>query len=591
MKNGNDKYEPSTDLALNSADVLRKQAENKFKNLDYPAIESLNPEEIQALIHELRVHQIELEIQNEELQRAQEELETSRARYVDLYDFAPMGYMTVSETGLISEVNLTTTTLLGVTRSALITQPLTRFILPEDQDIYYRHRKQLFETHQPQICELRLMRMDNPPFWARLEATTAQDSENDPVSCRIAISDITERKQAETDREILQAQLIQSQKMESVGRLAGGVAHDFNNMLGVILGNVEFLLDEVDCASPLHEDLMEIRKATERSTDLTRKLLAFARKQPMAPEVIDLNETVKGMLKMLRRIIGEDIECVWLSGEDLWPVKMDPSQIDQILANLCVNARDAITDVGKITIETAPTTFDKEYCGKNPECVPGEYIMLAVDDNGCGMDKETMSKLFEPFFTTKEAGKGTGLGLATIYGIVKQNNGFIDVHSEPHHGTCFRIYLPRYMGAIEPIPKKELAPPSTTQGHETILLVEDEPAFLKMTATMLKHLGYTVISAATPIEAIHLSETYAGDIHLLMTDVVMPEMNGRDLAKRLLSLYPNLKCLFMSGYTANIINYQGTLEAGVNFIQKPFSKQALEISLIKALEKVSSSRP
>ena len=390
------------------------------------------------------------------------------------------------------------------------------------------------------------------------------------------IRDITERKALET-------KLIQAQKMEAVGRLAGGVAHDFNNMLGIILGHTELALGSIDPLDPLHSDLEEIQNAGKRSADLTRQLLAFARKQTVAPQVLDLNEIVEGMLKMLRRLIGEDISLSWNPGNDLMQVKIDPSQLDQILANLCVNSRDAITDVGKITIETANVAFDEEYCTEHTDFTPGAYVMLAVSDNGCGMDKETLSKLFEPFFTTKEMGKGTGLGLSTVYGIVKQNNGFINIYSEPGKGTTFKIYLPNF-GSKEGRFMAERQLKMTKTGSETILLVEDEPAILKLGKTILERIGYTVLVANKPSEAIQLADEYKGQIHLLMTDVVMPDMNGRDLAKHLLSLYPNIKLLFMSGYTSNVIAHHGVLDEGVHFIQKPFSLKDLSYKVREALD-------
>jgi PAS domain S-box-containing protein len=390
--------------------------------------------------------------------------------------------------------------------------------------------------------------------------------------------DITESKRATEEREKLHSQLLQAQRLESVGRLAGGVAHDFNNMLSVILGHTEMAMEHLDSTQPLFADLMEIEKAARRSTDLIRQLLAFARRQTVAPKVLDLNQTVEGMLKMMQRLIGEDIDLAWMPGKNLWPVKVDPSQIDQILANLCVNARDAIAGMGKITIETENTAFDAAYCAVHPGFVLGEFVLLAVSDNGCGMDVETLGKVFEPFFTTKDQGEGTGLGLAMVYGIVKQNNGFINVYSEPGQGTTFKIYLPRNQGKAEQMQKEALAEPAAC-GHETILLAEDEPAILAMTTTMLERMGYTVLSASRPGEAIRLAEAHSSEIHLLMTDVVMPEMNGRDLAKNLLSLYPNLKRLFMSGYTANVIAHHGVLDPGVNFIQKPFSMQDLAAKL------------
>jgi PAS domain S-box-containing protein len=395
--------------------------------------------------------------------------------------------------------------------------------------------------------------------------------------------DVTERRRAEEDWRKLQAQLLQSQKMESVGRLAGGVAHDFNNMLGVILGHTELALTMVDPAHPLHADLDEIYKATMRSADITRQLLAFARKQTITPAVLDLNQTLENILKMLRRLIGEDIGLAWLPGRSLYPVKMDPVQVGQILANLCVNARDAITDVGKITIETGNVVFDETYCTQHPGFAEGAYALLTVSDDGCGMEKEILNQIFEPYFTSKELGKGTGLGLSTVYGIVKQNNGFINVYSEPGKGTTFRIYLPCYEGQAADTEEKIVAiiPP----GHgETVLVVEDEPALLTLAEMMLGVLGYRVLVACTPNEAIGLAQEHAGEIKLLITDVVMPEMNGRDMAECMQSFYPGLNVLFMSGYTADVIVHRGVLNEGVNFIQKPFSMKDLAVKVREVLD-------
>ena len=372
-----------------------------------------------------------------------------------------------------------------------------------------------------------------------------------------------------TDLKKMEARLRQAEKMESVGRLAGGVAHDFNNMLGVILGHTELALLQADETHALHADLKEIQAAANRSADVTKQLLAFARKQTISPRTLDLNDTVASMLNILGRLIGEDIDLVWQPGAHLWPVKMDPTQIDQILANLCVNAMDAIAGVGKLTIETGKTTFDKAYCNDHPGFIPGDFVLLAVSDNGCGMDKDTLANLFEPFFTTKDVGKGTGLGLATIYGIVKQNSGFINVYSEPGQGSTFKIYLPRLVsdedaGTI--VSEKKAG----SGGTETILLVEDESTILRMIRKMLERKGYRVLPAATPAEAMDLARIHAHHIHLLMTDVIMPKMNGRDLAGKIQALCPEIKLLFMSGYPANVIAHQGMLDEGVAFIQKPF---------------------
>jgi signal transduction histidine kinase len=373
----------------------------------------------------------------------------------------------------------------------------------------------------------------------------------------------------------LTSQLKQAQKMESVGRLAGGVAHDFNNMLGVILGHVELAMGRISPEETVHQDLEKIRESAMRSADLTRQLLTFARKQIISPKVLDLNKTVDSMLTMLGRVIGENIRLVWHPGDDLWPVKMDPSQIDQILVNLCVNARDAISEVGTITIQTGRKILDQVYCDHHPGFVPGEFVQLTVSDDGAGMDQETRKNLFEPFFTTKAVGKGTGLGLATVYGIVKQNHGFINVYSEPGMGAVFKIYLPRHILTDQDNAFDNQEPAqSVPAGNETVLLVEDEPAILEVTGLMLESLGYEVLSADTPGKALALAEANE-TIHLLLTDVVMPEMNGKDLASRVCAMYPNLKCLFMSGYTADVIAHHEVLDKEVHFLQKPFSKEEL----------------
>ncbi len=398
-----------------------------------------------------------------------------------------------------------------------------------------------------------------------------------------SVRDITAHKEAEEDNNKLQLQLTQAQKMETVGRLAGGVAHDFNNMLSVILGHTELALSRMDTSQPLFANLQEISRAAKRSADLTRQLLAFARKQTVAPKVINLNDTVEGMLKMLLRLIGEDIDLTWLPGENVGPIKIDPSQIDQMLANLCVNARDAIADTGKVTILTGNAAFDEAYCTTHLDFMPGDYVMLTVSDNGCGMDSETLSHLFEPFFTTKEMGKGTGLGLATVYGIVKQNNGFINVTSTPDLGATFCIYLPRHTAGDERMVGSEAVKPEVP-GHETILLVEDEQMILDVTSAMLDLQGYNVLTALTPGEALRLAQEHGNHISLLMTDVVMPEMNGRDLAKNLMAISPNLKRLFMSGYTADVIAHHGVLDEGVFFIQKPFTMKDLAAKIREVLD-------
>jgi PAS domain S-box-containing protein len=399
----------------------------------------------------------------------------------------------------------------------------------------------------------------------------------------IFLHDITARKRAAKEKAVLEMQLRQAQKMELIGQLAGGLAHDFNNMLTVILGFDEMALKLINPSSPIHTAMVEIRNAGQRGADLARQLLAFARRQIVVPIVLNLNESVSGMLAMLGRLIGEGIRLQWKPADDLWPVKLDKSQIDQMMANLCVNARDAITGVGEITIETANVVIGKNYqMAYDADFEPGEYVRLSVSDNGCGMDSKTLARIFEPFFTTKQEGKGTGLGLAMVYGSIKQSQGFIQVNSSPGKGTTFVLHFPRYAGEVESEEKKFVDQANRT-GSETILLVDDEPSILQLVKMLLKEQGYNVLVASLPGEAIRLAQNYEGDIHLLMTDVVMPDMNGRDLAINLLTIYPQLKCLFMSGYEENLFESPISAESNLVFIQKPFSPQELNAKLREAL--------
>jgi PAS domain S-box-containing protein len=396
--------------------------------------------------------------------------------------------------------------------------------------------------------------------------------------------EITERKLAEEEKAKLESQLHQAQKMESIGRLAGGVAHDFNNMLSAILGHTELALELCAPTEPIHRHLTVIEDSAQRSADLTRQLLAFARKQTVSPKIIDLNDSVSGMLKMLMRLIGEDIKLVWMPGPALWQLRIDPSQIDQIFANLCVNARDAINGVGTVTIATENIVYDESFCAAHPGYSCGEYVLLAVSDTGCGMSKEVLDRLFEPFFTTKEMGKGTGLGLATVYGIVKQNEGFVIVDSAPGKGSTFRIHLPRVAGKI--VQPATDSPTELPRGQgEMVLVVEDEDVILDASRIMLERLGYTVLIAGTPVEAIRQAIAHTSELRLLITDVVMPEMNGRDMAQKIGAITPGLKFLFISGYTADVIAHHGVLDEGLNFLQKPFSMTNLAFKVRSVLDK------
>ncbi len=413
--------------------------------------------------------------------------------------------------------------------------------------------------------------------------STAVIKEGNIDSILIIARDISDRKKAIVRQEQLQAQLVQAQKLESIGRLAGGVAHDFNNMLQTILGNCELVSMDDALSKDNRKLVSEIEHAADQSANLTRQLLAFARRQPISPKAVILNDVVTGTLNMLRRLIGEDIDLAWMPGVDLWPVKIDTTQINQILANLAVNARDAISGNGKLTIETENVVFDEDYCEINMGFVPGDFVKIAISDDGCGIPNEILKDVFEPFFTTKKQGEGTGLGLAMAYGIVKQNNGFIKVYSEIDVGTSFKIYFPRFLGDAAPDERKK-GRQNVIEGSETILIVEDEPSILRLGKRILEGLGYTVLTANTPEDAFHLIQTYGDKVHLLITDVVMPQMNGKELANALKVSYPDLKTLFMSGYTANVIAHRGILDEGVNFMQKPFSIAILGDQVRRALD-------
>jgi two-component system, cell cycle sensor histidine kinase and response regulator CckA len=398
-------------------------------------------------------------------------------------------------------------------------------------------------------------------------------------------NDITEEKKAEEALAQSLEQLRQSQKIEAVGRLAGGVAHDFNNLLTVITGYCELMMIKIGEGNPLLQDLQEVSKSADRAAGLTRQLLAFSRRQILQPKVLEIDTLVPEMDKMLRRLIGEDIDLVTILGADAGKVKFDPGQIEQVIANLVINSRDAMPDGGAITIETANVELDQAFVRKHGGAWPGPHVMLAVSDTGCGMSPEILSKAFDPFFTTKEKGKGTGLGLSTVFGIVNQSGGCIYVYSEPGRGTTMKIYLPRVTGETSPKDEKRDAGfEDRLHGSETILIVEDEETLRKLASSILEGYGYTVLTAGDGEEALQLLSDRQGIPHLVLTDVVMPKMGGRGLSDRIKSIHPGTRVLFMSGYTDNAIVHQGVLNPGVSYLQKPFTPKALARKVREVLD-------
>ncbi|MGP8091165.1 MAG: PAS domain S-box protein [Syntrophobacteraceae bacterium] len=523
-----------------------------------------------------------------ERKQAEETLERLRRHNELILNSAGEGILGLDREGRHTFVNPAAARMLGYMADELIgrkgrdlyhhTRENGGLYTQEDCPIFqaFRHGKSC------QVAEEVFWRKDGSGFPVRYSSAPIIE-EGEVVGAVVTFRDITEYKRGERERKKLEGQLFHAQKMESVGRLAGGVAHDFNNMLGVIIGRAEMALNTDVSVEDLQSNLQEILKAGLRSAALTRQLLAFAQIQTCIPKILDLNGTISGMLKKLRGLIGEDIDLLWGPEPDVWKVKIDPSQVAQILANLVVNARDAIIGVGAIALRTENIVIDDSKRAETPEFISGQYVLLTVSDTGTGMSREVCEKIFEPFFTTKELGKGTGLGLATVFGIVKQNGGFIYVASEPGEGTTFKIYLPRFEGETAQVLSEEISGKRPT-GTETVLIVEDDEAILNLGRMILENLGYTVLAAQSPVDSIRLVEEHPGDIHLLITDVVMPQMHGRDLAEQLRVIRPKLKCLFMSGYTADVIAHRGILDEGLNFLQKPFGSDELAARVRQVLD-------
>jgi hypothetical protein len=525
-----------------------------------------------------------------EQRKAQAALRESDRTYRTLFETVPQGVVYQDAEGVITSANPAAERILGLTagqmRGLKSVDPRWHAIHEDGSPFPGECHASMVALKTGKPVSNVVMGVFNPlkgqHNWITINAVPLFSAGKDkPDQIYTTFEDITERKRAERERARLEADLQQAQKMESVGRLAGGVAHDFNNLLTVINGHSDLMLGRLNEGDPLRNSLAEIRKAGGRAADLTRQLLAFSRKQIVEPEPVDLNHLVAETRDMLERLAGEDIELVTALAPGLGPVMADPGQLHQVLLNLVVNAKDAMPGGGSLTIETANVDLDQGYAAAHFEIPPGPYVLLTVSDTGTGMDEETREHIFEPFFTTKGVGKGTGLGLSTVYGIVRQCEGWIWVYSEPGQGATFKIYLPR----VEQTPAAAAPPPAPgpLRGTETVLVVEDQEDVRRLTVEILKNYGYRVLEAALGGDALLLAEQHPGPIHLLLTDVAMPRMTGKELAGRLEPLRPRMRVLYMSGYTENVIAQRGTLDPGVAYIPKPFTPEALALKVREVL--------
>ena len=561
--------------------TLRRLAENALEETadDNDDLSGMSSEDIASLIHELRVHQIELEMQNVELRCIQGELEKTRDKYSHLYDFAPAGYFTGTEKGIITEANLTIASMLGTDRSALIGKSFTHFILKDDQDIYYKHRQRLMETEQPQVCELRLAQKDGHEFYARLECTVIKSKGNDLRQIRAVVSDITQQKD-------LESQLRQAQKLEAIGTLAGGIAHDFNNILAAVIGFTELALDDAEKGTNLADNLEEVLIGGKRAKLLVQQILTFGRKAPQKLAPLQMGVLVKETSRLLRSTIPANIEIdVDVSAD---PYMMgDETQINQIILNLCTNAAHAMeNEDGKLTIGIDAITLDGKVMDIS-NLPPGKYVKLCVSDTGQGISPENIQRIFEPYFSTKAPDKGTGMGLAVVEGIVTAHKGHIAVMSQRQRGTTFTVFLP----AIE----KNEQPPGLmpqempTGGREHILLIDDELAVIKLNKMILEKFGYKVTTKAGSLDALESFRVAPNTFDLVITDLTMPKMTGDKLASELKKIRPDIPVILCTGYGQEM-SEKLSAEIGITaIVYKPVSMAELARTVRKVLDEAESA--
>ena len=563
---------------------LRRLAEEALEASSYDEddLSGISPEDKEKLIHELRVHQIELKMQNEELRRIQGELEKARDRYSHLYDFAPVGYFTVSEKGIVTEANLTAATLLGMERSFLIGTPFSRFILQEDQDIFYLLRKQLMDAIKPQSCRLRMVKKDETVFCANLECNVIEEEDGCTSQIRAAVSDRTEQKD-------LEDQLRQAQKMEAIGTLAGGIAHNFNNILAVMIGFTELSLDDAEKGTPLADNLKEVLIAGQRAKIMVQQILTFSRKAPRKVALVWLEALVRDSAKMLRETIPADIGIgVTMNSAAASCVMGDEVQIHQIIMNLCINAAHAMeTKGGKITIGVDAVTLGNGQAFNLSNLPPGKYVKLSVSDTGSGISPENIDRIFEPYFTTKEPGKGTGMGLAVVEGIVKLHKGHIMVMSQPQRGATFAVLLPMVENAE--CTSDGLVQQVLPGGREHILFVDDELPIVKLTKMILQKLGYQVTTSTSSLEALESFRMAPHRFDLVISDMTMTRMTGDNLAVELLKIRPDIPVVICTGYNKEI-SKELTAEMGIKaFACKPLDKAELAKTVRKVLDEAKGS--
>ncbi len=536
---------------------------------------------VQERTAELREKSAHLEAENLAHQKTEAALRESEIQYRNLIASSPDAIF-INYQDRVVLVNTACLTLFGAEdESQLLGKPVLDLFHPSFQE-KIRSRIERMRTEGITVLPLeeQVVRLDGTTV--AVETVAAPFAYRGEKAIHVIMRDITARKQ-------LEEQYRQAQKLDSIGQLAGGIAHDFNNMLGIMLGYAELALEQVPSGSDAAASVREIQKAANRSSDLTRQLLGFARRQTIIPRTVDLNRLVEDLLAVIRSLIKDDIELQWFPGENLWKVFTDAGQFDQVLINILINSRDAIDGVGKITLETENIEIDSSYVADHLEAGMGRYVMITVSDDGCGMSEEILEHIFDPFFTTKKLGSGTGLGLAMVYGVIRQNKGFINIYSEVGKGTSVKIYLPASDAEIDPDSldgtgrNEDAGLVSPDAGAYTVLLVEDDPSLLKLNADMLAKLGYRVLASSLPQEALEIADAHCGQLDLLITDVIMPQMNGRVLSEEMLKRYPDMQCLFVSGYTANVIAHHGILDEGINFIPKPFNRKTLEAAVAKIL--------